>query len=188
MVWCRIAMGLVAMVLVTGCASQPSSVSIDSAASDGNHPADDSAPTESWDMTVDEQFRQIAEEVPAFAGLLLDGSVYVFKVTDGRQDTAEAARAVAVDILDIPELATARIRAEPASYSWAQLFEWYQRMTDVLAVEGVVMTDIDERANLIVIGVLDEDAHAQQVRDWTDSVGIPQEAVDVIETGAAELL
>lgn len=50
----------------------------------------------------------------------------MIKVTDGTLASPQTARRRAADILDRPELAAARIRAERAEFSWTQLMRWYQ--------------------------------------------------------------
>ncbi len=40
------------------------------------------------ELTYDEQLGAVAEQVPSFAGLYVDGETYVIKVTDGRHESA----------------------------------------------------------------------------------------------------
>lgn len=125
---------------------------------------------------------EIAERAPAFAGLYADDDMYVIKVTDGSRDSAEVARDAAAQILDHPELATAEIRAETADYSWRQLFTWYQALSDVLSVDGVVFTDINEAGNVIEVGVSNLDRYGPRVRSLGEAQNIPEDALRVIET------
>lgn len=166
----RALLTLLIPALLAGCASSPSAAGI---------ALDPDGRTE---LTYDEQFMEIAGRVPAFAGLYVDGDVYVIKVTDGSQDTAESARRAAADILDHPELATGQIRPEAATYSWRQLFTWYQDFNEVLSWEGVVLTDIDEMGNAIEIAVSDLDRYGPRVRSLADANHIPTDALRVIES------
>ncbi len=156
--------------LLVGCATPAGSVTVSL------------GPDADADLTYDELFLQIAERVPTFAGLYMDGEEYVIRVTDGRLESAEAARRAAVDVLDHPELSAATIRSEVASYSWSQLFGWYQELTSVLSMDGVVLTDIDEANNAIVIGVSDIGRHGSQVSDLARSREIPAGAIQIVES------
>lgn len=140
-------------------------------------------------LTYDEQLATIAEQVPSFAGLYVDGDTYVIKATDGTLASAQTARRRAADILDRPELAAARIRAEPAEFSWTQLMRWYQAISKrVWEVADVTSTDIDEKHNIIRIGVSNLDQHEPAVRALAEGHGVPTAALEVIEREAIKPL
>jgi hypothetical protein len=71
------------------------------------------------------------------------------------------------------------VRTLPGQYGFLQLKEWRDQMDpEVLALSGVVLTDIDEATNRLRVGVEDADA-AAQVEQVLANVGIPREAVDI---------
>ncbi len=160
-----------AVALVAGGTQQPSSVGT------GQPPIGDH-----HELTYDEQLGAVAEQVPSFAGLYVDGEVYVIKVTDGRLESAEAARRAAAQILNRPDLATAQIRPEPADFSWKQLLNWYQAISKrVWELADVTMTDIDEMHNIITIGVSNLERDEPAVRAVAEAEGVPAAALEVIE-------
>ena len=72
---------------------------------------------------------------------------------------AEAERALTAVFGEVLLRDVDTIRVEVGQYSFAELKSWYDRLSfEVLAIPGAVMTDIDERSNLIRVGVTDEDA------------------------------
>ncbi len=172
-------MGLaLAVALVAGGAQQARTAGADQAPRGDAH-----------DLTYDEQLAAVAEQVPTFAGLYVDGDTYVIKVTDGKLESAEAARGPAAEILDRPDLATAEIRPEPAEFSWKQLMQWYQSISPrVWEVADVTTTDIDDKDNIITVGVSDLDRDERAVRAFAEAEGVPTAALEVIERQAVQPL
>jgi len=80
------------------------------------------------------------------------------------------------------------IQVLPGQYSFLQLKDWHERlMPRVLGLPGVILTDIDEAANRLRIGV---EAQEQQgvVEVQLANLGIPRDAVFIEETKPIELM
>ncbi len=138
--------------------------------------------------TFDEQLDRISEQVPEFAGLYLDRDVLVVQVTDGTDGTAVAAVEAAMQVLDDRSLATHRIRAVRTQFSWVQLRAWFLAVHNRLwQLDGVTMTDIDERTNRVTVGVAD-DKYEAGVRAAAEEAGMPPDALNVVHFEAVKAL
>lgn len=106
-------------------------------------------------------FARLAEQIPGFGGLFVDGerlSVYLMDL-----DTRERARPILEDFLrgSFPHLAglTDDIRWLQGRYDWRQLVVWRSCLDDRLfQVDGIVSADTDESRNRLVYGYLSEEA------------------------------
>jgi hypothetical protein len=114
----------------------------------------------------DDQFVAISRAAPGgFAGYFVDNGRQVLTFTDTA--TANAHRAEIQDVFNAnipkygsaPNVATAEIRG--ARWTFAELGEWWQYILANLNVRGISTIDIDEKANTIAFGVVDEDSRAQ---------------------------
>jgi hypothetical protein len=142
--------------------------------------------------TIDERFERIGERVPEFGGLYVDEAerTLVVQVTEERPglkaDLRHAIRAELGDVFaenDLPR----RIRLAPAQFAFAQLKRWHDRSAEVLNIPGVVLTDIDERANRLTVGVEDEDLR-DAVQASLDAAAIPPEGWQVEEVNPVDPL
>ncbi len=101
--------------------------------------------------------------------------------------TAEAAAGVLAELLGdkyFPD----KVRVASADYGFAELRIQYETLrTEVLAIPGAAMTDIDESVNRIVIGLEDRSA-AEQVWSALDFLDVPLDIVQLKETGPIEPL
>jgi len=142
------------------------------------------------ERTLDDQFAEIARQVPAFGGLFYDqrGRLTMY-LTESKGDTPARAKAtIAAALSSDDRLATAGdIRVIPGQYSFLQLKGWYDRMTfDVLGVPRVIFTDIDEGTNRLRIGV-EKQAKLGTVEAHLAKLGIPREAVTIEEAEPIQL-
>lgn len=62
-----------------------------------------------------------------------------------------------------------------------QLLTWYDRLPEVLSVEGVVFIDLAEQSNNLTVGVQSLEENGGQVAEMLQEIEIPQEAVEIIE-------
>jgi len=131
--------------------------------------------------TVDDLMARVADRDPAFGGVFLDaatGELTAYSWNDtalGRAEAVDAVRAVLGD-----RLAAGPIRVIHGNYGFSELKQWSDRLISVLAMPGVVLTDIDDARNRLMVGV-ENAAAVWQVRDRLGALGIPGEAVDVVE-------
>ena len=142
--------------------------------------------------TIDDQFAALTSAIPGFGGLFYDSS-HRLTVYLKRPETLPAVRPQLQQFLasirsaDPARLAqvpqeVAAARALPARYDFAELDTWYRRqiVPFIGGLDGVTMTDIDERVNQITVGVRDAAAKAQ-VEGKLEGLSVPADAVRVIE-------
>jgi hypothetical protein len=132
--------------------------------------------------SLDEQFARVAARAPAFGGLFVDeatGTVRVYSwnpTATGHAQVRDAVRAVLGDALG-----GARVEILAGQYGFRELAAWHARALGLLALPGMVSTDVDERSNRVRIGVERREV-AWQVRDRLGALGVPAEAVEVVVT------
>ena len=130
-------------------------------------------------LTYDDLLAQVAEEVPEFAGMYYekDGALVLVLLEPDAQAEAEWALTAVFGEALLRDADT--IRVEVGQYSFAELKSWYDRLVpEVLGMPGAVMTDIDERSNLIRVGVEDEDT-ARRASVKLRDLQIPSDVVVV---------
>jgi hypothetical protein len=108
--------------------------------------------------TLDDQLLEVAATLPSFAGMYHDEEGrLVVRLTQPEAEARLAAPAAAQAISAVfgPErIPAAGLVAATAAHPFTRLKALQERITpDVLAVAGVVMTDVDERTNRVVIGI-----------------------------------
>jgi hypothetical protein len=138
--------------------------------------------------TIDEQFAAIARQSPSFGGMYLDEERNVLYVYSWDQSAGAAALAdAAVGAVFGDKRPSARIQILPARYGFHELKQWHDRLSpDVLAMPGVVMTDIDDRSNRVTVGVESLESKGA-IEDRLFEIGIPAEAVNIVKTPAVAL-
>jgi hypothetical protein len=155
---------------------------------EGNEEAQADGPRQPRARNIDDLFKGVADRDPRFGGMFVDEEqdvVYVYSL-----DQSEGAAAVAEEAVTavFGEARPARrIQILPARYGFRELKEWHDRLSpDVLAMSGVVMTDIDDRNNRLTVGVESLDSKTA-VEDKLLELGVPPEAVEVVETPGVTL-
>lgn len=129
-------------------------------------------------QTADDLFAKVAERSPAFGGMFLDENgdptIYALDVKE-----AAATQAAIKDVFGAEYLPERDVRVLPGRYSFLQLKQWYDKMwPQVLAIDGAILTDIDEANNRLHVEVEDDKAR-EAVKAELASLGIPLEAVNV---------
>ena len=113
----------------------------------------------------DDAFVSISQSVPGgFAGVFIENDRFVLTFVDpsiANQARPEIQQAFASRGFREIDVATAEFRA--ARWTFAQLDEWYRYIIPKLSGPGagISSSDIDERANTISFGVIDEAARAR---------------------------
>lgn len=128
----------------------------------------------------DSRFLKVSHEVPEFGGSYIDrGSLYIWltRPTDELRDQARA-ELVSVGGTDFDADEVVALKAE---YSFEQLYRWHNDAVDVLSIDGVVLTDIDERINRLVIEVEDPRKQEGQVEAELSESGVPRAAVNIVK-------
>lgn len=144
-------------------------------------PAHSAAECQVTDAPGDDQYASIAKRVQAFGGFYVDGSALNVWLTDG----GESLDAAVQEILSLPghsDLADLTPVALRGRYSFLQLFCWfYGPMLHLGPIPGIVFEDIDEARNRLTIAIEDLATQGPIVKARLADVGIPLEAVDIIE-------
>lgn len=141
------------------------------------------------------QFADVAQEVPDFGGFFInrDGQpvVYLRDPASERTDEVRTAlqEAFGEGVLsqeDNPRrnIAEPELRLREGRYRMEDLLAWYDRLPEVMTVEGVVFIDLHEQANNLTVGVQSVEQNSPQVEEKLQQIEVPREAVEII---AAEL-
>jgi len=139
--------------------------------------------------TLDDQFAAIAREVPGFGGMFFDqdGTLQVYMV--GQKGPAPDAlmasldNAIAREIGGGESLSRSGMEIIEGQYSFMDLHRWQQQISpEVLALPDAVYTDVADARNRIEIGVTDSPGMKETVEAYLSKLGIPIEAVSIVET------
>ncbi len=122
--------------------------------------------------TLDEEYAQLAEQIPGFGGLYLDdrGTTHVYL-----QDLSQTD-----DVQDLGET----VEVHQGQYDFRDLFAWKAVLRSQLGRDGAVMLDIDEARNRLLFGVEIDGLVAFQadLEGVLRTAGIPAAAVLVEPT------
>lgn len=131
---------------------------------------------------IDDVFAQVAERFPGFGGVFVDASgVLNVYLVDPHPRTAADVVAALRQALRPGSIPTARIQARRGLFTFHELKAWHDRMQDLLDLDGVVFTDVDDARNRLTVGVQDY-ALLPAVEGELARLGVPREAVEIIET------
>jgi hypothetical protein len=150
--------------------------------------SDTVAPPADGDLYPGEQeFVEIAKEVPGYAGHWYEGDTRVIAITETGNPE------VAVKVIDArgpvefgahDEVRTGGgTRFVPARFDYLTLRDFRERSADaVLDVSGVTFLDLDEESNTITVGV-ESEAPQGEVEAKFKEAGVPPEATQIVVTG-----
>ena len=133
-------------------------------------------------LTYDDLLAQVAGEAPEFAGMYYaeEGVLVLVLLEPDAQADVELALAETFGEALLREADT--IRVEAGDFSFSELKLWHDRLSfEILALPGAVMTDIDERSNIIRVGVANADAERRALVKLRD-LQIPSDVVIVERT------
>lgn len=137
--------------------------------------ASDPAPTPAG-PSLDDLFLQVSRDVPGFGGIFVDeDGALVIQLVDSAQGDA-ARSAVERTFGAEPAVRDRATRLNAARFSFSQLNSWRGTIDEKGPPAEVRLIDIDERANVIRIGTVDQ-ASAGGVAQWIEAIGIPRSAV-----------
>jgi hypothetical protein len=138
--------------------------------------------------SVDDLLAAVADRLPAFGGMFVDEEQDVLYVYS--EDLSSAAGPLAEEAVTAvfgDKRPARRIQVLPARYGFRDLKEWHDRLTpEVLGMPGVVMTDIDDRSNRLTVGVESLESKGG-IEDKLFALGVPLEAVNIVETPPVEM-
>ena len=143
-------------------------------------------PSTDFDLSTykdpNERLKEVSKEVPEFGGVFLsdEQSVLNIYLTENETDLATKEKVLeeVEEWFDVkPGL---RLNIIKGDYTVTQLFDWYALMESegLWDQEGVMMTDLQEGANELYIGVVNK-ANVEPVYTFLEGINIPREAVTV---------
>lgn len=142
-------------------------------------------PADSKDLIgdFDQMVASAGAQIPEFAGFYREGeSKLILLMVGGSSTNAGKARAALAKALGAPDLASMQIQVLAADYSFKDLKTWHERIsTEMLGMQNVVSNDIDEVSNRLAVGVEDVAANGEAVSKKISDLGVPLEAVRIVE-------
>jgi len=164
-----------------GCTEDPAGPS-----SDVFGPEESSLSRAGSELTFDDQLADVAKSVPGFGGMFIseDGALELLLLEGTQASLAENAISAVFQLDAVPR---GKVRVRPAQYGFVQLKQWHDAVsTDVLSLNGVVFTDLDESKNRLRIGV-ENSGMQKAVENKLAVSGVPQEAVIIEVTDPVRL-
>lgn len=138
-------------------------------------------------IDFDDLMVRVAQRAPAFGGLFVDEATNTLRVHSWNRTLAGAAEVeTALRGVLGAALPAGRLEIVPGVYGFAELKGWHDRLLEVMALPGVVSTDIDDRVNRLEVGVERAEV-GWRVRDRLGRLGIPGEAVEIVERAPVRL-
>ena len=127
--------------------------------------------------TLDELFGQVAARVPEFGGMYRQGGALVVYLTNPARQAAalDAIRSVFGSGFAGP----GGVIVRPAAYGFGQLAAWHAHLGSLFDIRGVFLTDIDEAANRLTVGVDGSSLAGAMVQARLLQLGIPRAAVNI---------
>ena len=122
---------------------------------------------------------ELAGSIQGFGGMFIaeDGVPTVLLI---EPSAASDAAQRATDFLSLRGIEAPSIRMQRAEFTLLQLDDWFQATSPkALGLRGTVFVDLDEKANRVTIGVVDQ-ATAAEVRQLATRLGVPESAVQVV--------
>jgi hypothetical protein len=153
-----------------------------------SNPAALPGPVQDVGETSDDRLAAVAKQVPGFGGMFFaqDGTLQVYLL--------EQKGSVSADMMSFLEdvinrevgrgerLSGKGVETLEGKYSFLDLYNWQQQMSPtVLAIPGVISTEIAEELNQLRIGIRDSPGMADAVEKTLSELGIPRGAVKIAE-------
>lgn len=129
--------------------------------------------------TTDDLYLTIQRQAPGFGGLFQDGETLKVYLTDSAQ--RPLLQRVLETQLGAGNIPAGGVQILPARYNFAELKAWQNRATSLFDLPGVVFTDVDDAINRLTVGV-EYPVAATAVEQYLQELGIPREAVQIVET------
>lgn len=129
----------------------------------------------------DSIFLDVSRRVPEFGGAYIDGSTVYIWLTRPTDELRDRAYGELVATGGSEFEAGNEIVALKGDYSFEQLYRWHGAAADVLTIEGVILTDIDERTNRLVVQVENRAKQGARVQTALSESGVPEDAVRVVK-------
>src|SRR5256712_1896781 len=126
---------------------------------------------------LDDMFDDVATSVPGFGGIDWDGNTRKVSLPDPAQKVmAEHAIGAVCGAARVP---AGGVQTLKGTYGFHQLHAWYNHLGAVFNIQGVVYTDIDEKANRLTVAV-EKQGLVASVQTEVSTAGVPQSAVNIV--------
>lgn len=117
---------------------------------------------------------------PGFAGAVIQTEGNSLLLLFARPRPSVDPRKVKAALSELGFGVNGRPVIRPVRYSFCQLKKWHDKLSeDVLKWRGAVSSDIDERRNELVIGVVEKNKWAPKVEAAARRLAIPLDAVRI---------
>ncbi|HEU0301740.1 MAG TPA: trypsin-like serine protease, partial [Longimicrobium sp.] len=165
------------LAVLTACSDQgnnPASPEEESSASESKGAG---PPAQARNGSWDDRLAALAEQVPGFGGFFQEpvGGGMVVYLTDTNR--AAAAKSLVAAFLRTHGAPAEQLVIRQGEYDWRDLLRW-RRGIEGVGLQGITFTDVDERTNRVVIGVMD-DGRRQAVASAAARLGVPPGALRV---------
>jgi len=169
--WLVICSGVIGLWVVTPALAQRGS----GAPEDPHAAAQARSAEERGAALLDDLFLEVAWQVQGFGGMYTDesGALFVYLKDASRKANAER---VIEAVFGTGRVPLSGIQVLHGRYGFEELRDWHERLIDVLAIDGVSITDIDEANNRLTVGLERMELRAA-VEDELARLGVPLEAV-----------
>lgn len=155
----------------------------------GTRPQDDEPVVIKPPSTDNEYLLAVGELEPNFGGFFLDQgrlNIYLLNADTATQEEKDRVVHSLVRVYGetILELSRSPVEFLKGNYGMVDLYNWYTKLVDIFAIDGVTSTDLDEGRNRLAVGVVDASL-APAIRSRLPQLGIPVDAVIIDEEGYA---
>ena len=176
---------LVSVVVLCALLSVPFNSNTGNAAKSNPAAAPGAAQTNDFE-TSDDLLANVAKQVPGFGGMFFDrdGTLQVYMV-DQKEPLSATSMAFLGDVIAREigggeRLSGRGMEIREGQYDFLALHGWHQQMSpEVLAIPGVVSTDIDDGENQLRVGIEGSPGVAEEVEKTLSILGIPRKAVRI---------
>src|SRR5262245_31480671 len=147
-----------------------------------SNPAASPGPAQTNEMTSDDRLAEVGKQVSGFGGMFYDQDgtlqVYLLEQKGPVSDALMASldEVITREIGGGERLSSKGVEILEAQYSFLDLYSWHQQMSPaVLALDGVISTDIADGENRLRIGITDSPGALEAVEKQLSGLGIPRE-------------
>lgn len=125
-------------------------------------------------------FLEVSTRVPEFGGAYLsEGALHIWLTVPTDANLLRAQRALRQ--FGGSDFESDKAVAHRGKYTFQQLHQWRGELTELVSIDGVTGTDIDERINRVVIGVDNPESLSSSLESQLSASDVPRDAVEVVQ-------
>ncbi|MBZ0114502.1 MAG: hypothetical protein K8J08_18710, partial [Thermoanaerobaculia bacterium] len=129
-------------------------------------------------VTLDDLFLAVADQVPEFGGLYIEGDQLHLVLTDPSATVLHHAILAVEEVFGSDRFEGLEPVATQGDFGFNELQQWKEAATPLLTSRQVVTLDANERSNRITLGIEDPGQEAQ-ILAHADDLGIPRRAIQM---------